>query len=74
MIVVDRIEGEVAVLEIDGTTVDISAKALPAGAGEGSVLALTLDADAQRDVAAQARQRLERLKSRGPKKSGTLVL
>jgi len=74
MIVVDRIEGEVAVLEIEGATVEIPAAALPAGAGEGSVLALTLDAETQGDVTALARERLERLKARGPKKSGTLVL
>ena len=74
MIVVDRIEGEVAVLEIEGSTVEVPATALPAGAGEGSVLALTLNADAQGDVAAQARARLDRLKGRGPKKGGTLVL
>ncbi len=74
MIVVDRIEGEVAVLEIDGATVEIPAAALPAGAGEGAVLALTLDPDAQGDVASQARERLDRLKGRGPKKGSTLVL
>ena len=74
MIVVDRIEGPMAVLEIDGDRYDIPASALPDGAGEGSVLRLSLDPDAQTDVAAQARARLERLAKRSPKKGGTLVL
>jgi hypothetical protein len=74
MIVIDRIEGELAVLEIAGASYDIPVSALPAGATEGSVLRLELDPDAQGDIEEQARARLERLKKRGPKPGGTLVL
>lgn len=42
MIVVDRIEGTRAILEVDGQIVEIPATALPEGAGEGSVLLLGL--------------------------------
>lgn len=44
-IVVDRIEGDVAVLEVDGQRVDWPADALPEGAREGSVLGLTVRED-----------------------------
>ncbi len=74
MIVVDRIEGGVAVLEIDGRTYDIPAAALPEGASEGSVLRLELDPDAQAHIEEETKARLERLKKRSPKKGGTLVL
>lgn len=74
MIVVDRIEGETAVLEIHGATVDIPVSALPEGAREGSVLGLTLDPDRQSAVEEQNRARLERLKKRNPAKGGLLTL
>lgn len=44
-IVVDRLEGEIAVLEVDGQLLDWPAAALPAGAREGSVLVLTVQED-----------------------------
>ncbi len=62
MLIVDRVEGERAVIEIDGAVISIPARLLPAGASEGSVLRLEIDADATRLREAQAR--LERLKSR----------
>jgi hypothetical protein len=43
-IVVDRIEGDIAVVELAGTTVDVPVALLPAGAGEGSVLTFSLAA------------------------------
>lgn len=43
MIVVDRIEGTRAILEVDGETVEIPASALPEGAGEGAILRLVAE-------------------------------
>ena len=64
MIVVDRIEGDRAVLEIDGEGVVIPASALPAGAGEGAVLILSLGDSAA--VLAEGEARLKRLRAHGP--------
>lgn len=58
-IVVDRIEGDIAVLEVNGQAVHLPVSALPEGAGEGSVLRLTLAASTTRDAAA----RLARMQS-----------
>jgi hypothetical protein len=74
MIVVDRIEGELAVLEIAGVTVELSVDALPAGATEGSVLRLALDPEAQDTLEDENRARLERLKKRDPSRGGVLAL
>ena len=41
--VIDRIEGQMAVLELDGQTIDIPLKHLPEGAREGARLRLVLD-------------------------------
>lgn len=63
MIVVDRIEGDRAILEIDGETVEIPRAALPPGAQEGSrlqLMALPEDADAL----AKAQARIQRLAAR----------
>ena len=62
MIVLDRLEGNRAVLDIDGEKVEIPAAALPEGAREGAVLTLGLSTDTSRLSEAQAR--LERLRSR----------
>jgi hypothetical protein len=62
-IAVDRIEGDRAILDVGGETVEIPASLLPEGAGEGSVLTLSL-APAVERTAAEAR--LERLRRRGP--------
>ncbi len=74
MIVLDRIEGQIAVLEVDGATYELPASVLPAGATEGCVLELALDADATGSRESEAKARLERLKKRGPKPGGPLVL
>lgn len=74
MIVVDRIEGTIAVLEVEGKTYELPTSVLPEGAGEGSVLRLSLDEAAAGDVLAQSRARLERLKARNPGSGGTFSL
>jgi hypothetical protein len=43
--IVDRIEGSLAVVEVDGGTVDLPAAWLPAGAAEGSVLRVEVEQD-----------------------------
>jgi hypothetical protein len=57
--VVDRIEGELAVIEVGGTRVRLPVTALPSGAGEGSVLVLALS-DEQPDQE-EMTERIERL-------------
>jgi hypothetical protein len=74
MIVLDRIEGDLAVLEVDGATYHLPASALPEGCSEGCVLEFVVDANAERTRKAEAEARLERLKKRGPEPGGTLVL
>jgi hypothetical protein len=64
MITVDRVEGDVAVLIIDGATLELPARLLPAGAGEGAVLRLTFDPDATAAALAEAEARLRRLQAR----------
>lgn len=70
MIVVDRIEGERAVLEMDGEVVDVPLSVLPAGVKEGDVLAVSVQAA----DAATGEARLARLKSRTPQGGGTFNL
>lgn len=62
MIVIDRIEGDRAVLEFDGELLDIPASALPPGAAEGALLKLV--EEDSKDARAEARSRLDRLKAR----------
>lgn len=63
-VTVDRIEGEIAVLEVDGTRVDWPRASLPPDATEGRVYEVAFDAIEQRD--AEARARLDRLEAKGP--------
>jgi type II secretory ATPase GspE/PulE/Tfp pilus assembly ATPase PilB-like protein len=76
MIIIDRIEGDLAVLEIEGDTYHLPVSALPEGAGEGAVLRLQLDPQARESIERDNAARLERLKNRGPKlgKGGILSL
>ncbi len=60
MIVLDRIEGSRAVLEIDGELVEIPASALPPGAREGATLRLLPSTDADALLSAAA-DRIDRL-------------
>lgn len=62
-VTVDRIEGDLAVLEVGDRTVDWPVTALPAGTVEGTVLAVTLEISSSTRLDA-ARARLERLKAR----------
>lgn len=75
-LVVDRFEGDVAVVELDdGATADLPRWILPPDAREGSVLLLragagavhiALDAEATRDASRAAREQLDRLRERDP--------
>jgi len=60
-VLVDRIEGGFAVLEVGGSFVDWPAHALPAGAVEGSKLTLILDVPEDLET---AEARYERLRAR----------
>ncbi len=74
MIVVDRIEGGRAVLEIDGKTLDIPVAFLPPGAKEGDVLRLTLETERTVDAVVEAEARLHRLRERSTQGPGTFDL
>ena len=45
MLIIDRFEGDFAVIEIDGGMIDIPRYELPTGAKEGDTLRLVIDAD-----------------------------
>ena len=62
--VVDRIEGGIAVLDVEGTLVELPAAALPPGATEGSNLGLVLVPDDS--LREEGLLRLQRLKKRSP--------
>ncbi len=70
MIVVDRIEGTRAVLDMDGETIDVPLASLPAGVKEGSVLGVSIQAA---DTAG-AEARLARLRGKTPQGSGDFNL
>ncbi len=70
--VVDRIEGDFAVLELDGVEVTWPKRHLPAGAGEGSALRMTVALDPMDRSEAEAR--LERLRARTPQGDGPIDL
>jgi hypothetical protein len=61
MIRVDRIEGQVAVVELDSHTIDLPLALLPPGTKEGSVLKLVLDVDSETARRARAQARQDRL-------------
>lgn len=65
-IVIDRIEGERAVLTFGNESVEVPLAFLPPGAGEGSVLSLTIDPASAADARAAAEARLARLRARNP--------
>jgi len=65
IVTVDRIEGDLAVLEVGTRLVDWPLSELPAETCEGQRFTLTI-APAPADLS-EARARLERLKRRGPK-------
>ena len=71
-IVVDRVEGEMAVLEVAGRRVDFPLVALPDGVREGDILEFRrIDATAAQDEAARV---LEQLKQNWPQGPETIDL
>lgn len=64
MIVVDRIESNRAILVMDGETVEVPASVLPAGVGEGAVLALAHRPGDEAAARSEAAARLARLQQR----------
>jgi hypothetical protein len=66
MIVVDRIEGDLAVLTIGDARVDVAVALLPAGAREGSVLGLMLMPGATDERLEAGEAQLARLRARNP--------
>ena len=67
MIVVDRVDGDRAILEVDGEIVEIPASALPDGAKEGTWLSLVANDNDRTEEHAkkiEAEARLERLRRR----------
>ena len=62
MIVIDRIEGNRAIVEFDGETLEIPASLLPSGSSEGDILSLKLCVDAATDMQRDNEERLERLR------------
>jgi hypothetical protein len=64
MIVIDRIEGKRAVLEVDGETVEFPASALPDDAHEGDILRLNRCDNAGTNLQRENEERLKRLRER----------
>ena len=64
MFVVDRIEGDLAILVVDGATVEVPVAALPEGTQEGAVLSFVQAANEEAERRATAEARLRRLKAR----------
>ena len=59
-IVVDRVEGPVAVLEVDGRLVDVPAALLPVGAREGTVLSFSIESESTAPVSREQLDRMQR--------------
>ena len=70
MIVVDRIEGEVAVLELSGRSVDVPLTELPPGVKEGDRLSFVVLAPPPDEAA----ERLARLRAATPQGPGSFDL
>lgn len=66
MIILDRIEGDRAVLLIGNERVEVPASVLPEGCREGDVLKLASDPAAREALTKDAEDRLARLRERGP--------
>ena len=66
MIVLDRIEGDRAVLLIGIERVEVPAAVLPEGCREGDVLKFVSDPAARASLTKDAEDRLVRLRKRGP--------
>ena len=66
MIAVDRIEGEIAVLEVHGVLVDIPLSELPKGLSEGAQLKLVLCEKDSSTLTRENEDRLRRLQRSDP--------
>ncbi len=66
MIVIDRIEGNRAILEANGEMIEIAATILPPGSVEGDVLELKICDDAKAKIQNDNEARLDRLKAQDP--------
>lgn len=66
MIVLDRIEGDRAIVEIGGEMIEIPCSELPNGSKEGDVLVFAVDADAVGNLKKDNEDRLKRLRERDP--------
>ena len=66
MIAVDRIEGEIAVLEVHGVMVDVPLSKLPKGLFEGAQLKLVLCNEDSSTLTQENEDRLRRLQSLDP--------
>lgn len=64
MIVIDRIEGKRAIIEIDGEPLDIPVSALPEGASEGDILKFEACDEQGADLQRENEERLKRLRER----------
>ena len=70
MIIVDRIEGDIAILEVEGNRIDFPLAALPEGTKEGDGLAFTKIAA----PSGEAEARIERLKKSAKQGPGDFEL
>lgn len=66
MIAVDRIEGQMAILDVLGETFEIPVSLLPPNTNEGDVLTLTRVENGKDMQDRENKARLERLRSRDP--------
>ena len=64
MFVVDRLEGKLAILLVEGATVEVPGAALPDGTQEGAVLTFVQAATEEAERRAAAEARLQRLQAR----------
>jgi hypothetical protein len=58
-IVVDRIEGQTAVVEVAGVLVDVPVQLLPEGAAEGTILSFRIESSGETTVSAARLQRMQ---------------
>ena len=59
--VIDRIESDIAVIEVGNECIDIPTKCLPIGVKEGDVLSLKIDKDATSEQLKRARTMMNNL-------------
>ena len=59
--VIDRIESDIAVIEVGNECIDIPTKCLPIGVKDGDVLSLNIDKDATSEQLKRARTMMNNL-------------